>query len=210
MVEKKKITLMVVDDHPVVLEGLEAILRGRKDFNIVASAENGFQAHRKFRQFKPDVTLMDLRMPHMDGVEAIKEIRKIDPQARIIMLTTYDDEEDIFRAMEAGAMGYLLKDSPRETLVECIQSVYEGRIAVPPSIGAKLASRVTREPLSPRESQVLRLLAEGKPNREIAQALNITEGTVKIHVHKAMEKLGAKTRTAAARLAVERGLVRVE
>jgi DNA-binding NarL/FixJ family response regulator len=204
-----KIRLLVVDDHPVVREGLRSILDRRAGMTVVATASDAREALSQFRLHKPDVTLMDLRMPGMDGVETIEEMRKLDPAARIVVVTTYADDEDVYLAMKAGASAYLLKDVSRETLAECIRAVFEHKTFIPPEIASKLASRVGHADLTERESTVLRLMAAGKSNKLIGEELGITEGTVKTHVNHLLQKLKTKTRTEAVRRAMERGLVRL-
>ncbi len=206
---EKKIKILIVDDHPVVREGLRAMLDRRAEMTVVGTAMNAHEAVSLFRQRRPDVTLLDLRMPGADGVEALHEIRKIDPHARAIVLTTYDDDEDVYRSMKAGANAYLLKDVPRDQLVECIRTVAQGKNFIPPPIAAKLANRFSHPDLTEREHAVLNLMASGKSNKEIGDGLGITEGTVKSHVNHLLQKLRTKSRTEAVRLALERGLVRL-
>lgn len=176
--------------------------------HIVAEVGDGRLAVDSWRQHRPDVTLMDLRMPQLDGVNAIYEIRAIDPNARIIVLTTFDGDEDIYRGMRAGAKSYLLKDVRREELFQCIREVHAGRTFLPPAVAAKLAERLTGEELSPRELEVLRLLAQGKPNKLIGADLEITEVTVKSHVQSLFRKLNVLSRTEALAVATRRGLLR--
>src|SRR5271170_5792821 len=164
---KKVIRVLVADDHTVVRDGLVAIIKQEKDMDVVAETGDGRKAVELWKKHRPDVTLMDLRMPELDGVNAIYEIRAADPNARIIVLTTFDGDEDIYRGMRAGAKSYLLKDVKREELFQCIREVYAGRTVVPPAIAAKLAERLPGEELTPRELEVLRLLAEGQPNKLI-------------------------------------------
>ncbi len=208
MAEARKIRLLIVDDHPVVRDGLAAILSCQREMEVVGSVGDGQSAVNQFKKLKPDVTLMDLRMPQMEGLDAIRLIRQIDRKARILVLTTYADDEDIFRAIRAGALGYLLKDSPREVLVEGIRKVFEHKTVIPPEIAAKLVAHATRPSLSDRERDVLELMADGKTNKEIARTLNISEVTVKTHVNHLLNKLGATNRTDAVRVALETGLVR--
>ena len=210
MKAKPKIRLLIADDHPVVREGLASILSRMKDMEVVATADNGQTALREFRHLKPDITMMDLRMPVMDGLSATREIRKIDPEARVIILTTYDDNEDIYQTMQAGASAYLLKDCARDALLECIRAVHEGKTIIEPQLATKLISRIKDPDLSPRELEVLRSVAAGLANKEIGAALGITEGTVKSHVSHVLRKLGAESRTEAVRFGLERGLVVLE
>ncbi|MGC8669184.1 MAG: response regulator [Chthonomonadales bacterium] len=203
------IRVLIVDDHPVVREGLAAIIERRDDMTVVGEAATGREAVHMYRQTRPDVTLMDLRMPEMDGVEAIQRIREEDANARIIVLTTYDGDEDIYRGLRSGARAYLLKDAGREALLEAIRAVHAGKALIPAHVAAKLAERMMEPDLTPRELEVLNLLVLGKTNRQIAQELNVTVGTVKSHVNAILAKMGAEDRTQAATLAIKRGLIRL-
>lgn len=203
-------TLLVADDHPVVLEGLVALINRQSDMRVVLQARNGREAVEIFLAQRPDVALLDLRMPVMDGVEAISAICEKDPAARLIVVTIYQSEEDIYRALRAGARGILLKDAPAEEIVECIRAVARGKTWIPPEVGAKLAKRVTVRELTPREMEVMHAVAKGKSNKEIGVALDISESTVKVHVTHILEKLQASGRTDAIGLAVNRGLVRMD
>lgn len=203
-------TILISDDHAVVREGLAAMLSRRAEMQVVAEASNGVQAVTLALQHKPDVLLMDLRMPQMGGVEAIRAIRAEWPEARVIVLTTYDGDEDIYRALQAGAKGYLLKDTPREELLEAIRAVHAGRKHIPPEVAAKLAERLTSETLTEREREVLQLIVAGQSNKEIGASLNITEGTVKVHVNGLLGKLGVSDRTQAVTEALRRGLVHLD
>ena len=203
------IRILIADDHAVVREGLAALIGRRADMLVVAEAENGRRAVELARTHRPDVILMDLRMPEMGGVEAIGLIRAEQPQARVIVLTTYDGDEDIFRALQAGARAYLLKDTPRDELIDAIRAVHGGQKRLPPEVAAKLAERVTAEPLTPRELEVLAGLARGQSNKEIGAALSIAEGTVKVHVNSLLGKLGVADRTQAVLEGLRRGLVRL-
>ena len=205
---KKAIRVLVADDHTVVRDGLVAIIRQEKDMEVVAETGDGRQAVELWKKHKPDVTLMDLRMPELDGVNAIYEIRAADPNARIIVLTTFDGDEDIYRGMRAGAKSYLLKDVRREELFQCIRDVHAGKTFVPPAIACKLAERLNAEVLTPRELEVLRLVADGKPNKLIGSDLAITEVTVKSHVQSVFRKLNVLSRTEAIAVANRRGLLR--
>jgi DNA-binding NarL/FixJ family response regulator len=202
------IRVLIAEDHTVVRDGLVAIINQERDMQIVADTGDGRQAVELWRKHRPDVTLMDLRMPQMEGVAAIYEIRAIDPNARIIVLTTFDGDEDIYRGMRAGAKSYLLKDVRREELFQCIREVHAGRIFVPPAIAAKLLERLPGEELTPRELEVLRLLAEGKPNKLVGVALSISEVTVKSHVQSIFKKLNVLSRTEAIAVATRKGLLR--
>jgi two-component system NarL family response regulator len=203
------IKILIADDHPVVREGLTALINRREDMVVVAEASNGREAVAQFLHHRPDVALVDLRMPEMDGAEAIAAIRERAPAARVVVLTTYDDDEDIQRVLRAGAKAYMLKDAPREELVACIHAVHEGRTLIPPAIAVKLAEHVGASTLTPRELEVLCLVADGKPNKEIARTLFITEGTVKSHMNAMLSKLDAADRTQAVTIALKRGLLRL-
>ena len=205
----KPVRLLVVDDHHIVRQGLVALLATVPEMQVVAEASDGQHALALYREHHPDVTLMDLRMNTMNGVEATRAIRAEFPNARIIVLTTFDGDEDIYRGMRAGAKSYLLKDVRREELFQCIREVHAGKTFVPPAIAAKLAERLPTEELSPRELEVLRLLAEGKPNKLIGVALSIAEVTVKSHVQSLFKKLNVLSRTEAIAVANRRGLLRL-
>jgi two-component system, NarL family, response regulator len=199
--------VLVVDDHPLMREGLLAMLRTQSDMTVVAEAGSGPEAVVRFGTHQPDVVLMDLRLPGMSGVEAIKEIRKEFPEARIIMLTTYDGDEDIYQALEAGAKAYLLKETLGNELLEVIRDVRAGQRHIPPAVSARLAEYLPRAELSPRELEVLQLIAEGLRNKEIAARLGIAEPTVKIHVQKIFSKLNVIDRTQAVVTAAHRGII---
>ena len=206
-VRSAPIRLLIADDHTVVRDGLVAIIRQQEDMEVVAEIGDGRQAVEQWKLHRPDVTLMDLQMPALDGVNAIYQIRAADPNARIIILTTFDGDEDIYRGMRAGAKSYLLKDARREELFQCIREVHAGRTFLPPAVAAKLAERMPAEELTPRECEVLRLLAEGKPNKLIGADLAITEVTVKSHVQSLFRKLNVLSRTEAIAVANRRGLL---
>jgi two-component system NarL family response regulator len=206
---KPRIRVLIADDHGVVREGLVSMIkRNRADMTVAGEASNGREAVELWKRERPDVTLLDLRMPELDGVEVIKEIRAADKKARIIVLTTFDGDEDIYRAIQAGAKGYLLKDVPREALMNSIRRVHAGETSVPLHLLAKLADRVSGETLSEREIEVLKLMAQGKSNKEIATALFITEGTVKSHGKSIFTKMSVSSRTEAVTEATRRGLLR--
>ena len=201
------IRILIVDDHPVVREGLASMIQREPDMTVTALAENGQQAVELFRQHRPDVTLMDLRMPVMDGVEAIQAIREERHNARVIVLTTFDGDEDIYRGLRAGARAYLLKDAPPDELLAAIRTVHAGQKHIPSEVAAKLAERMEGPELTFRELEVLRLIVAGHSNHEIGKALFITEGTVKSHVNNILYKLNVNDRTQAATTALKRGIV---
>jgi DNA-binding NarL/FixJ family response regulator len=204
---KSRIRVLIADDHSVVREGLVSLFGRRADMAVVGEASNGREAVDLWKEHQPDVTLLDLRMPELDGVGVIKEIRIKDESARIIVLTTFDGDEDIYRAIQAGSKGYLLKDAPREALMDCIRRVHCGETCVPVHLAAKLVQRVSGESLSGREIDVLKLMAQGKSNKEIGAALFISEGTVKSHVKGIFAKMGVISRTEAVANATRRGLI---
>jgi len=202
--------VLIVDDHPIVREGLTALIKRRPDMTVVAQAVSGRDAVAAYRMHRPDVMLIDLRMPEMDGVSAIEAIRKEFPSARLLVLTTYDGDEDIHRALRAGAMGYLLKDAPRGQLVEAIRAVAAGQTILPANVAARLAERTMTPEITAREREVLTLIASGKSNQEIGVALMITEGTVKVHVNNILTKMNVNDRTQAVILALKRGILHLE
>ena len=204
------IRLLIADDHPVVREGLAAMLNRRADMRVIAEATNGAEAVTLALQHRPDVVLMDLRMPHLNGVEALEQIRAEWPEARVIVITTYDGDDDIYRALRAGAKAYLLKDTPREEVLDTVRAVYAGQKRLPPEVAAKLADRMTAPDLTERERDVLRQIVAGRSNKEIGAALNIAEGTVKAHVNSLLGKLGVSDRTQAVTEALRRGLVHLD
>ena len=207
---KPLIRVLIADDHGVVREGLVSMIqRNRADMSVVGEASNGREAVELWKQHRPDVTLLDLRMPELDGVQVIKEIRATDKNARIIVLTTFDGDEDIYRAIQAGAKGYLLKDVTREALMDSIRRVHVGETSVPLNVVTKLADRISGETLSERELEVLRLMAKGKSNKEIASALFISEGTVKSHGKSIFAKMNVNSRTEAVSEATRRGFLRL-
>ncbi|MGH9371554.1 MAG: response regulator [Vicinamibacterales bacterium] len=203
-------SVLVVDDHALLRTGVANIIANEADLRVIAEAANGREAVEAYARHHPDVTLLDLRMPEMEGVEAVRQIRQIDPQARVIVLTTYDTDDDISRALKAGAKAYVLKDISAEALIACIHDVLAGKTYLAPSAAAKLAEGVTRVQLTPRELTALRLMADGKSNKEIAVALTISERTVKTHLGHLFEKLGVTSRTEAVKVAARRGLVRLD
>src|SRR2546427_3942170 len=201
------IRILIAEDHTVVRDGLVALIKQEADMDVVAETGDGRQSVELWKKHRPDITLMDLRMPGLEGVDAIYAIRAADPNARIVILTTFDGDEDIYRGMRAGAKSYLLKDVRREELFQCIREVHAGRTFVPPAIAAKLAERLPAEELTSREREVLRLLAEGKPNKLIGAALSISEVTVKSHVQAVFRKLNVLSRTEAIAIANRKGLL---
>jgi DNA-binding NarL/FixJ family response regulator len=202
-----KMRVMIVDDHPLMLVGAASIVNARSDMTVVAQTGTGEEAVALFSRHKPDVTLMDLRLPGMSGVEAIRVIRSAHPGARFVVLTTYEGDADIHRALEAGAQGYVIKGMPYQTLVEALQRVHKGGRFLPPPVARALASRMPDSDLSAREQEVLLLLASGKSNKDIASHLGITEATVKSHVSAILVRLGVNDRTEAVVTALQRGLV---
>jgi DNA-binding NarL/FixJ family response regulator len=198
---------MVVEDHHIVRQGLVALLNTVPDMTVVAEASNGKDALDLFRQHQPDVTLMDLRLPKMSGVEAVTEIRKQFASARIIVLTTFDGDEDIYRALQAGARGYLLKGMFGDELMDAIRAVHAGKSRIPAVIAERLALRMGVSPLTTRELDVLKLIVAGKSNKEIGAELAISEATVKTHINSILSKLSVTDRTQAATTALQRGLV---
>ena len=199
--------IMIADDHPVVREGFAAMIGTEPDMTVVAQARSGEEALDLFRRVRPDVTLMDLRMPGMGGVDAIRAIRREFPDSRLIVLTTYDGDEDIYRALEAGAQAYLLKDMLCDEILAAIRAVHAGQRRIPAAVGTRLAERMAGMDLSEREHHVLEFVATGKSNKQIAAALEITEATVKGHVTNILGKLGVTDRTQAVVTALRRGLV---
>jgi DNA-binding NarL/FixJ family response regulator len=210
MTEHEPCRVLVADDHPIVRMGLVGMVAARSDLRLVGEADSGEAAVRQYRALRPDVVLMDLRMPGLDGVAAIETIRAQDSAARIIILTTFDGEEDIYRGLRAGAKAYLLKDAPHEQIIDCIHTVMRGQRFLPGPVALKLAGRLDSEELSRRELEVLRQMATGKSNKEIARVTSITEGTVKFHVTAVMAKLSVKSRTEAVAVALRRGLISVD
>ncbi|MEH2468254.1 response regulator transcription factor [Nostoc sp.] len=207
MSQPNAIRVLVVDDHPVVRQGLIAMLEEAPDILVVGQAGNGREAIAVFRQVQPDVTLMDLRMPEIDGVAAITILCTEFPTAQIIVLTTYDGDEDIYRGLRAGAKGYLLKDAEPEELLSAIRAVHKGHKHIPPHVGAKLLERIASSELSERELEVLQLITTGKSTQAISKALNITERTVNFHINHILSKLGVDDRTQAVVVALRRGIV---
>jgi DNA-binding NarL/FixJ family response regulator len=203
------IRVLSVDDHPLLNEGIAALIESQQDMQLVAQATSGSDAIRQFRQHLPDVTLMDLRMPDMSGIDTMIAIRAEFPEARVIMLTTFEGDVEIQRALEAGARGYLLKSMPPKELLGVIRQVHAGKKRIPSEIAAHLAEHMGEEDLTSRELEVLRHIAGGNRNRDIAERLFVAEETVKVHVKHIMDKLGAKDRTEAVAIAVRRGIIQL-
>jgi DNA-binding NarL/FixJ family response regulator len=203
------IRILLADDHAIVRNGVAQILNEQPDVQVVAEAGDGESAVALYRQERPDVALLDLRMPKLEGIQVVEQIRREFPEAVLVVLTTFDTDEDIDRALHAGAKGYLLKDVAPADLVACVRTVHEGGTWVSSTVASKLVARMTRVQITPQEMRVLRQVAEGKSNREIGETLFISEATVKIHLSHLFEKLGASSRTDAVAKAVERGLIRM-
>ena len=203
------ITVMAVDDHPLLLDGIKAALSEQPDIKLIAEVTSGRDAIGQYRLHRPDVTLMDLRMQGMGGLEALRAILAEWPDARIVVLTTYRGDAQVMSALKSGARGFMLKGMMRKELRDTIRSIYAGRRVVPPEIAIELAEHAGDDALSPREIQVLRQVAHGNANREIAAVLNVTEGTVKAHMKSIIAKLGAKDRTHAVLIALKRGILEV-
>jgi two-component system NarL family response regulator len=201
---------LVADDHPVVREGLATLIDRQPDLHVVAEASNGREAVEKFFTYHPDVALVDLRMPVMDGIEAVMSICERDPIARVSIITSYQNEEDVYHALRAGALGFILKDATPDELARCIRAVARRETWIPPQVGAMLAKRVTDRELTRRETEVLRMVVAGKSNKEIGVALDISEATVKVHMTHILEKLKVTGRTEAINVAMRRGLVRLD
>jgi DNA-binding NarL/FixJ family response regulator len=206
----EKARVLIVDDHALLRTGVANIINQEPDLHVVAEASNGLEALEAFELSHPDVILLDLRMPVMEGVEAVRRIRERDPRARVIVLTTYDTDEEISRALKAGAKAYVLKDIAADELVRCVRAVLAGKTYLAPAAAAKLAEGVMHVQLTPRELAALRLMADGKANKEIANELGISARTVKTHLGHLFEKLGVASRTEAVKVATRRGLVRLE
>lgn len=202
-----KIRVLCVDDHPLVRKGIAAILGNESDMELVAEAENGQGAVEMFRQLRPDVTLMDLRMPVLDGIAAVRLIREEFPEARIIALTSFDGDQDVYRALEAGVRGYLLKETVHAEVLHAIRAVQSGKKLMSPEVAQRLADYFPHAALTPREIEVLTLVAQGMANKEIAGRLGTADGTVKMHVQNILAKLDATDRTHAVTIALKRGII---
>ena len=207
--ESARIRVLIADDHVTVLEGLAAIIARQPDMMVVAQADDGEEAVELWTRHRPDVTLLDLRMPKLDGVGVIEKIRKEDATAKVIVLTTYDTDAEILRAIKAGTKAYLLKDARREQLLDCIRRVNRGETCIPASLVEKLAAGLSNESLTGRELNVLELLAKGKSNKEISANLYISETTVKSHLRSVFRKLNVLSRTEAISVASRRGLIQL-
>jgi two-component system NarL family response regulator len=202
-----KIRVLIADDHPVIREGLNSLINRSRDMRVIAEAANGHQAVQHFFQYNPDVLLLDLRIPILNGLEVLQSILLRDPTAKVIILSSYNLYEDVYQALKAGAKAYLLKDSPREELLESIRSVHMGQIKLSPKAAIGLATAFNQSRLTKRETEIMRMMAAGKSNKEIAAALGPTEGTVKVHVGHILKKLTVTGRSEAIRTALERGIV---
>ncbi len=209
MKEDKIISVFSVDDHPLMHEGIAALINNQPDMALVAEASDGRDALRQFREHQPDVTLMDLRLPDMSGIDAMISILKEFPAARVIILTMFEGDVEIQRALKAGARGYLLKTMPPTELVKVIRRVHAGKKHIPPEIAANLAEHFDNDALTAREIEVLAQIAEGNRNRDIAELLFISEETVKVHIKHIMDKLGASDRTQAVAIAIRRGIIQL-
>lgn len=207
---KESIRVLIVEDHNVVRQGLMALINMAEGIQVVGEAADGVEAIAQFRKLQPDVTLVDLRLPKLSGVEIIQRVRSESPQARFVVLTTYDGDEDIYRALKSGAKAYLLKGMTSEELISTIREVAAGRSHIPAAIAERLAERMGTEDLTPREADVLEQIVQGKSNKEIATELDISEATVKTHINSLLGKLGVTDRTQAATAAIRRGLVPFE
>jgi DNA-binding NarL/FixJ family response regulator len=203
------IRVFSIDDHPLLREGIATLIKSQADMVLVGEAATGRDAIQQFRKYQPDVTLMDLRLPDMNGIDVMIAIRTEFPNARLIMLTTFEGDVEIQRALEAGARGYMLKSMPPKELLEVIRQVHAGKKRIPPEIAAQIAEHISDEALTEREVEVLRQIAGGNRNRDIAEKLFITEETVKVHVKHIMEKLGASDRTQAVAIGVRRGIIQL-
>jgi DNA-binding NarL/FixJ family response regulator len=203
------VRVLCVDDHPLVRKGIASILNNEPDMQLVAEAGNGRDAVAMFKAHQPDVTLMDLRMPEMDGIEAARQIRAESPDAKIIALTSFDGDQEIYRALEAGVRGYLLKEMVHTEVVRAIRLVHAGKRLMPPEVAERLTDYFPKAALTPREVEVLSLVAAGLANKEIASKLGTADGTVKIHVQNILSKLNASDRTHAVTIAIQRGIIQL-
>jgi len=204
---EEPIRILTVDDHPMLREGIAAVIEGQADMQLVAEASNGHEAVERFREFRPDIVLMDLQMPVMSGIDAILAIRKDFPAANILVLTTYQGDVQALRALKAGARGYLLKTALRKDLVDTIRALHAGHRSIPPEIAAEIAHHVVKDGLSEREVAVLSCVAGGNSNKSVAQKLGISEETVKAHMKSILSKLDARDRTHAVTIGLKRGII---
>ena len=204
-----RIRISSVDDHPLLREGIAALVNNQPDMSLIGQAATGSEAIQLFKELRPDVTLLDLRLPDMSGIDTLIAIRCEFPEARIIMLTTFEGDVEILRALQAGARGYLLKNMPPAELLDVIRQVHAGKKRIPPEIASQLAEHLSDETLTEREVQVLRAVANGNKNRDIAKKLFVSEETVKVHTKHIMDKLGAADRTQAVTIAVRRGIIQL-
>ncbi|MCC5841332.1 MAG: response regulator transcription factor [Opitutales bacterium] len=202
------IRILVADDHPVVRDGLVSILAMQEDMKVVAQAEDGEEAVAAFEQTRPDVLVLDLRMPRLDGIEVVQRVLTAHPGSKILIVTTYQTDEDIYRCLKSGALGYILKDSNRETIIEAVREVAAGQSYTPARIASRLVRQLAQNPLTPRELDVLQHVASGLANKQVAEALGVSEGTVKTHLKSILEKLRAQSRTEAVTLARKQGILR--
>jgi two-component system NarL family response regulator len=205
--KEAKIRILVADDHPIVRDGIISIVEVEKDMRVVAQAEDGIKTVELAKKHQPDIILLDLRMPGLDGLEVVAQIQSLRLPSKVIVLTTFESERDVHLALKSGARSYLLKDTPRQILLETIRQVHRGKTCIPPRIGQKLAENMSHPTLSKREMEILKLIADGRSNKEIGSQLGITEGTVKTHTKSVLSKLHAPGRTAAVKEAIHRGLV---
>ena len=202
-----RIRVLSVDDHPLLSEGIATMINSQPDMQLISQASSGSEAIQQYREHRPDVTLMDLRLPDLSGIDAMIAIRTEFPEARVVMLTTFEGDVEIQRALQAGARGYLLKNMPPSEILDVIRHVHAGKKRVPPQVAAQIAEHMSDEELTAREVEVLRKIAGGNRNKDIAEILFISEETVKVHIKHIMDKLGAKDRTQAIAIAVRRGII---
>ena len=207
MSNQLRIRVLSVDDHPLLSEGIATMINSQPDMQLISQASSGSEAIQQYREHRPDVTLMDLRLPDLSGIDAMIAIRTEFPEARVVMLTTFEGDVEIQRALQAGARGYLLKNMPPSEILDVIRHVHAGKKRVPPEVAAQIAEHMSDEDLTAREVEVLRLIAGGNRNKDIAEILFISEETVKVHIKHIMDKLGAKDRTQAIAIAVRRGII---